>query len=473
VDEAPALTCVRHGRSTRITCVTCDTPICPDCAIRTQVGFKCPDHATKSAAATPKPKWFGAVVVIVGVAAIMGFMQLARSTGRGDPVTPPCPTETAPDVGIGPAGGGERWKDIANAGLCGRYDAAVAWTGSELLVWGGENCAGGACPSFRSPHMADGGAYKPAGDSWRKLARSPLAARSPAATAWTGTEMLVWGGVSAEAFYNDGAAYDPARDTWRPVSPSPLSARNGVASAWTGQELLVWGGGDLDEGFADGAAYDPATDRWRTIAEGPIPRRAAPVAVWTGREMVIWGGADPALGVDHADGAAYDPATNGWRTIAPSPLTGRNDPAAVWTGRELVVWSGATLDNRTLFADGAAYDPATDRWRTLPPAPLSARTATGAVWSGRELLVWGGIGLPEADGGPLDRVLERRTALAPLETGAAYDPATDRWRPLEPVPLLGRAYPITAWDGEGMIVWGGLVVVSSPASASDGVRYRP
>src|SRR3990170_616954 len=48
---APAgLTCQRHGRPTRITCVTCDTPICPACAIRTQVGLKCPDHASKPVA---------------------------------------------------------------------------------------------------------------------------------------------------------------------------------------------------------------------------------------------------------------------------------------------------------------------------------------------------------------------------------------------------------------------------------------
>jgi len=89
------------------------------------------------------------------------------------------------------------------------------------------------------------------------------------------------------------------------------------------------------------------------------------------------------------------------------------------------------------------------------------------------MLVWGGIGLPDDGSRPLDRVIERRTLLAPVGDGAAYDPAANRWRPLEPVSLLGRGLPIAAWDGEGMIVWGGLVVVSSPASAADGVRYTP
>jgi len=90
------------------------------------------------------------------------------------------------------------------------------------------------------------------------------------------------------------------------------------------------------------------------------------------------------------------------------------------------------------------------------------------------MVLWGGIGLPGAtDAGPLDQIIQRRTLLTPLEGGAAYDPATDRWRQLEPVPLLGRGFPMAVWDGRGMLMWGGLVVVSSPASSSEGVRYMP
>jgi hypothetical protein len=129
--------------------------------------------------------------------------------------------------------------------------------------------------------------------------------------------------------------------------------------------------------------------------------------------------------------------------------------------------------DRLLPARGAAYDPATDRWRRLPNPPIAPRTAPAAVWSGKELLVWGGIGLPGASDNPLDRVLERRTILAPIGDGAAYDPATDRWRSLEPVQLLGRGLPQAVWAGDRMLLWGGLVVVSSPASSAEGVTYRP
>jgi len=461
VDAPGELKCTRHLKPTRITCVTCDTPICPDCAIRTEVGFKCPDHASKPPAPT-RSRWSTFAIPLIFLV-ILGVAQVLRSTGRGDPETPRCPTETAPDVGIGAAGGGTKWRELSPSNLCGRYDASVAWTGQELLIWGGESCAGASCPNDQAPHLADGAAYNVANDAWRKLAPSRLSGREAAATVWTGTEMLVWGGTTGQALVADGAAYNPAEDTWRPLAASPLSARTAAGAVWSGREMLVWGGSET----ADGAAYDPAADRWRLLSAAPIAGRSHPISAWTGREMILWSGSGL------SDGAAYDPATDRWRTIAPSPLRGRFAPASVWTGRELVVWGGDS-DQTFVADDGAAYDPAADRWRSLPRSPVAARAAPAAVWTGREMLVWGGIGQPGAgDNSPLDTIVERRTLLSPVGDGAAYDPATDRWRLLEPVPLLGRGFPIAAWDGQGMIIWGGLVVVSSPASASEGVRYTP
>jgi len=461
VDGPGELTCVRHLKPTRITCVTCDTPICPDCAIRTEVGFKCPDHASKPPA--PRRSRWSTFAIPLVVVALLGFAQLARTTGRGETSKPRCPTETAPDVGIGPAGGGTHWREMSPSSLCGRYDASAVWTGQELLIWGGESCAGASCPNDQAPHLADGAGYNAANDAWRRLARSPLTAREAAATVWTGTEMLVWGGTSGQDLLADGAAYNPAQDRWRSLAGSPLSPRTNSAATWTGREMLVWGGSDT----ADGAAYDPAADRWRPLSPSPLAARTLPVSAWTGREMIVWGGSGL------SDGAAYDPATDRWRAIATSPLAGRYFPATAWTGRELLVWGGDS-EQSFVAGDGAAYDPAADRWRPLPRAPVGPRGAAASVWTGREMVLWGGIGQPGAgDNSPLDTIIERRTLLSPVADGAAYDPATDRWRILDPVPLLGRGFPIAAWDGQSMILWGGLVVVSSPASASEGVRYTP
>jgi hypothetical protein len=43
-EEAYELACYRHpGRATSLRCYTCDKPICTQCAVKTPVGYRCPD----------------------------------------------------------------------------------------------------------------------------------------------------------------------------------------------------------------------------------------------------------------------------------------------------------------------------------------------------------------------------------------------------------------------------------------------
>lgn len=117
--------------------------------------------------------------------------------------------------------------------------------------------------------FGDGAAYAPGADRWRPIPAPPLAPRIRASSIWTGTEMLVWGGQAGTEFLADGAACDPAADRWWPIPTSPLSGRVLAAMEWTGTELLVWGG-QAQEYLADGAAYNPATGSWRALAPSPL-----------------------------------------------------------------------------------------------------------------------------------------------------------------------------------------------------------
>jgi hypothetical protein len=133
-------------------------------------------------------------------------------------------------------------------------------------------------------------------EGWSELP-APPEVRSGAATAWTGSELIVWGGYeyvgSNEDPDADGFAFDAATRRWEPLPPSPLAGRSDPAFAWTGRELLIWGG--WDGGFRDppyfddGAAFDPLTETWRMLPPPPIGARTA-FTVWTGREMIVWGG---------------------------------------------------------------------------------------------------------------------------------------------------------------------------------------
>jgi hypothetical protein len=160
-----------------------------------------------------------------------------------------------------------------------RTFAAVAWTGAELLVWGGE----GQAPDL--PDLATGSAYDPKTDTWRPLsAANAPSPRRGASAAWTGKEFFVWGGVAGSGFPADGAAYDPSTDSWRRVSSDGAPAGGGHAVVWSGAMVIVWGGAE-----AGGGLYDPTRDAWR-----PMSTDGAPIVsgfgAWTGTTMIVYQG---------------------------------------------------------------------------------------------------------------------------------------------------------------------------------------
>ena len=206
-----------------------------------------------------------------------------------------------------------------------------------------------------------------------------------------------------------GTTTSAAADTWRTLSTDGASPREEAVSVWTGTELLVWGGvtggGGAHRGGAlhsDGFAYNPTTDAWRAIAPAPVPGRFDAAAVWTGSRLLVWGGLDAdrrALG----RGASYDPATDTWMAMPLSPLRAVGGPTAVWTGTVLFVAGGQNNDTDAwILGQAATFDPATDAWHLLEDAPvatddglfdgmaLTARWDAPAVWTGAQVLVVGG-----------------------------------------------------------------------------------
>jgi N-acetylneuraminic acid mutarotase len=212
-------------------------------------------------------------------------------------------------------------------------------------------------------------ALRRAGESWGVLPPSNLTGRSGHIAVWTGTEMIIWGGlagvsarlcdvrapcVDPEAcgvWCADGGRYDPNGQTWSPLSASPLAARSNHVGVWTGTDLILWGGTGRHSGqftlWADGARYDPAADRWTSMAVGPLVGRQDATAVWTGNEVLVWGGYAGSNGPCASykgycsDGARYDPTSDKWAAIPPSPLSLRSRHSSVWTGSEMIVWAGS------------------------------------------------------------------------------------------------------------------------------------
>ena len=134
-----------------------------------------------------------------------------------------------------------------------------------------------------------------------------------------------------------------------------------------------------------------------------------------------------------------------WERLPDPPVAMRAGASVVWTGSEVVMWGGGSpSSSRTgLRADGAAYNPETGEWRRTAPAPIGPRSHHVAVWTGREMVVWGGT-RAETDGA------------AGWADGAAYDPASDRWRPIPEAPIGARIDFGAAWTGEELVIVGGV-----------------
>jgi uncharacterized repeat protein (TIGR02543 family) len=300
----------------------------------------------------------------------------------------------------------------------------------------------------------------------------------------TANKMIVWGGDDGRGEINTGGRYDPATDTWTATTTTGApSARGNHVAVWTGatgnsataNRMIVWSGFASTAVTNTGSIYDPATDSWSAMSTTNAPAaRYYATAVWTGatgstataNKMLVWGGADDAFN-GHNSGGIYDPATNSWTAMnATNAPTGRVMHSAVWTGNtgnvltsyKMIVFGGEGPPSVNTVSDGGIYDPATNTWTTLAASTTAgSRAAHAAVWTGSEMIVYGG---------------HTGSSLAATSGGARYNPATGVWTALPTTAAPGlRDYPISAWTGEALIVFGGYD--ASYNRLATGALYSP
>lgn len=181
-----------------------------------------------------------------------------------------------PSVSLAFRPAADEWRQLTSPAFRGNdEDHAMVWTGKEVLVWGGIQG-----PSHSPVPLL----YHPGTDTWKEGTPSPILGRNRFAHVWTSEELIVWGGygtyaeahdADGDSVYGDGGAYNPTTDTWRVLSESPLEDRCDHSAVWTGTVMIVYGGmagrgcGSPNEpALGSSATYDPATDTWSML---PMP----------------------------------------------------------------------------------------------------------------------------------------------------------------------------------------------------------
>jgi N-acetylneuraminic acid mutarotase len=314
----------------------------------------------------------------------------------------------------------------------GRSGATAVWTGSEMIVWGGiEHSMVG---------LDTGGKYDPSTDSWTPTSTTNApTGRFDHTAVWTGSEMIVWGGNHTSIIgMNTGGRYNPSINSWTPTSTSNApSARYFHTAVWTGSEMIVWGGSGLSPFVNTGGRYNPSMDSWTTTSITNAPDgRDSHTALWTGGEMIVWGG--NASGATNT-GGRYNLSTDSWTaTSTNNAPSARYYHTAVLTANEMIVWGGSNGSN--YLNTGGRYDPSTDSWTpTNTTNAPSSRFSHTAVLTGSEMIVWGGT-----------------NTINDFNTGGRYDPSSDTWTSTNTINApSGRLAHTAVWTGGEMIIWGG------------------
>ena len=115
-----------------------------------------------------------------------------------------------------------------------------------MIVWG--------VTDINLNDLNTGGRYNPTGDSWMPISTvNAPSARDSHTAVWTGTEMVVWGGEfcppgcpepPGPVSFDTGARYSPGTDSWLATSVANAPhARDSHTAVWIGSEMIVWGGG--------------------------------------------------------------------------------------------------------------------------------------------------------------------------------------------------------------------------------------
>lgn len=253
--------------------------------------------------------------------------------------------------------------------------------------------------------------------------------------------------------------YDPPSNTWGTAAALPEEFHHGQAVHMDGKIYHLGGlvGPYPDTVTPDVHIYDVGTDSW---SEGtPMPtgraRGSAGAAEYNGKIYVAGGLQDDASGTGHEGVSAalfdvYDPTADTWSTLPDMPRARDHFHAAV-IGDKFYAIAGREGGEEGFFdatiGPVDVFDFTTGTWSTLASASdiptQRAGTATGVI--GTEIIVIGGEG-----GGTAHDAVE------------AFDPTTESWRTLEPMPTARHGIQAAECNGGLYVVAGAMDQGGSP-----------
>ncbi|MGH7511411.1 MAG: Kelch repeat-containing protein [Gemmatimonadales bacterium] len=243
-------------------------------------------------------------------------------------------------------------------------------------------------------------------------------------------------------------------NTWTLRAPYPEAAgfgmdiAAGVVNNSAGQPIVyTFGGADEEDCCAIPIArYNVATNTWSVPSREPAVFEFRTNGVGQiGGKLYFSGGYDKSGSeVSITPGTwAYDPVSNALTRKADMPKATANGISAVIDGKLFVLsgtcsieFIGGVFCDSPFYRRVLRYNPAADHWVSKRLAPHFHRSGAGGAIGGK-FYVAGGID----------------TLGAPVTALDVYDPLTDTWKTLAPLPIGGKNH--------GAVIQGKLFVIIS------------
>jgi N-acetylneuraminic acid mutarotase len=259
--------------------------------------------------------------------------------------------------------------------------------------------------------------------------------------------------MKADASMQGSTPNDPTPFAWMEVSPCPLP-RFEAQGAVVGGRLYVMGG------FISGTltvtpnvhSYDPASDTWRQEQDLPGAETHMAVVV-NGTEIWLIGGfVGNATGwmTTQAVWMQPDPASP-WQQATPLPSP-RAAEATVLIGNQIHAVAGLAADGTSDSAAHTVLDlTQPGAWSDAPAVPNPRNHLAGATVGGLIYAIGGRHGWDEQTGNQ--------------DTVNAFDPSTQQWTTLAPLPLArSEINASTFTSGQQIIVAGGSIDPATPSA---------
>jgi N-acetylneuraminic acid mutarotase len=318
-------------------------------------------------------------------------------------------------------------------------------------------------------------------ERWLKLAPFPDPCPELIGAAASG-KVYVFGGLLGPAVKGLVYEYDPKTDKWTKKKQMPIPAHHVAAVEYRGKIYLFGGGAQPEPAGGNWVPldnaweYDPAKDLWKALAPMPTARGSAVAAV-VGGKIYVMGGASVHPGAKlvsltptgpHRSVAVnemYDPVTNKWETRSPMPTARNHASVGAVNGKIYVIGGrvGSVFVNASATDIVEEYDPSIDSWGVAKARMPSARSGVAYGTYGDKIYVAGGEYLNSQVVG----------AFRDLQ---AYDPATNSWTMLAPLPLPRNA-PAVAVLGNRLYLISGQMQSASiggtalASSATDALEF--